>query len=203
MSCSLCCHVPIRCAAVFVTALTAVAYSRTAAGERWQVCGRHLQIARASHQRQRAVGQGHGATAPRGFGQADDLLVEVVQLVHAVVVGRAQHLAQFLQVGHRVRISHRLQLIQRRVGDLARPLDVPPVCQPDGGHSLRIRVHHLTFGRTVFRAYLAAYRLLAYQLLGLVLGMRSDRSRLQSSRLARLRIAPSLCLALLRSALGS
>jgi hypothetical protein len=81
----------------------------------------------------------------------------------------AQHLAQLLQVRHGVRVRHLLQLIQQRIGDLARPLNVPPVRQPDGGHSLRIRVHHLTFGRTALRAHLAAYRLLAYQLLGLLL----------------------------------
>jgi CRP-like cAMP-binding protein len=81
------------------------------------------------------------------------------------------------------------------------------VRQPDGGHGLRIRVHHLTFGRSTLRAYLAAYRLFAYQLLCLLLDA-LRQARLQSSRLARLRIAPSLmpcsaaiCLRLLMPAL--
>ena len=62
-----------------------------------------------------------------------------------------------------------LQLVQQCVCETARTENVPAVSKPNVCNCLRVGVHDLTFGRSSLHAYFTAYRILAYQLLGLVL----------------------------------
>lgn len=114
-------------------------------------------------------GVGQCFRRPRPLGQADDLAVQVIELVRSTVIIRtsAHQIAKFIKEGGVLNPGLMLQLIEQSHDDAFCPLDVLALRQQNVGHALRIGSDYLAFGRFFCGAYLAAYRFGAYQLLGL------------------------------------
>lgn len=121
------------------------------------------------HQDAQGLGQGlHGLATLR---QADDLHVQVIELVLAVVIGLAHQLAQFLEQCNVLGADHPLQFIHQGVGDPPCAMNVPAVGKADVGDGLGVGIDDGTFTDLGIHGYLAGYRLPGYQGISLCLDL--------------------------------